>query len=100
MKNEKLRIERKEYVSSMLNDQGIRVRRMLENWARDVCKICGKSMRKIGEEKRNEIFNAFWNMNWESERNYIRNFMKYEKKQRSNVNNESRRKGSFSLDYK
>ncbi|KAL3270178.1 hypothetical protein HHI36_009235 [Cryptolaemus montrouzieri] len=44
---------------------------------------------------RKKIFNAFWNINWESERNYIRNLVKYEKKQRSYAKNESRRKGSL-----
>ncbi|KAL3273396.1 hypothetical protein HHI36_014842 [Cryptolaemus montrouzieri] len=34
-------------------------------------------------------------MNWEPKRNYIRNLVNYEEKQRSYVKNESRREGSF-----
>ncbi|KAL3273019.1 hypothetical protein HHI36_014475 [Cryptolaemus montrouzieri] len=86
----------KDYVSSMLNDQGIRVRRDAKKLGqRCMCKSVGKSRDNLGEETRKEIFNAFWNMNWEPKRNYISNLVKYEEKQRSYVKNESRRKGSF-----
>lgn len=63
--NKRLRMEGKEYKSSVRDNQGKRVKRAVRKLG-DVCNCnsIARSCSKINQEVRKEIFDAFWNLSW------------------------------------
>lgn len=62
-------------------------------------RFCTKSAKRncssFTEEKREELFNLFWNMSWEQKKIYVLGLVLYLPKKRSYVQGASRRSGTF-----